>query len=174
MVSIPQFDGGWSYTQKEMTSLFNFIEYRDTYSILEFGGGSSTKKLYDHFSNHSTNLTYYVYETDPSYLPAIDDLKVVIYDPENIDTMDVVEHTFDLILVDGPNGDRRSKWFSKFRKCVKAGTIILVDDFNHFQCFSDELDKNFEYEVLDHHEEPFVAYGEHSWKIVKVIAPRND
>jgi hypothetical protein len=26
----------------------------------------------------------------------------------------------------------------------------------------------FEYEVLSHHEEPFVAYGEHSWKIVRV------
>jgi hypothetical protein len=173
MISIPQFDGGWSYTQKEMISLFRFIEYRNTYSILEFGGGSSTEKLYNHFAKYTTNLCYYVYETDSKYSPNIPQLDVIMYDQSTIDSLEIVDHIFDLILVDGPNGDKRAKWYSKIRKNVKPGTIILVDDFNHFDSFSTELNKNFEYELLDHHDEPFVAYGEHSWKIVKVIAARS-
>jgi hypothetical protein len=32
---IPQFDGGWSYTQWEMTELFKHITYPEKYSILE-------------------------------------------------------------------------------------------------------------------------------------------
>jgi hypothetical protein len=96
-----------------------------------------------------------------------------MYDQSTIDSLEIVDHIFDLILVDGPNGDKRAKWYSKIRKNVKPGTIILVDDFNHFDSFSTELNKNFEYELLDHHDEPFVAYGEHSWKIVKVIAARS-
>jgi hypothetical protein len=172
MISIPQFDGGWSYTQKEMTNLFRFIQYSDSYSILEFGGGSSTKKLFDHFSKYTSNLTYYVYETHASFLPAIPELKVVMYDFDQMDPIEIVDHKFDLILVDGPNGDRRSKWYSKFRKCVKPGTILLIDDFNHYKCFSDELDNNFEYELLDHSDEPFRPDGEHSWKIVRIIAAR--
>jgi hypothetical protein len=81
--------------------------------------------------------------------------------------------TFDLILIDGPNGEYRSLWFNIIKKHVKEGTIILVDDFNHFQSFGEELDRNFEYELLDHYDEgPYIAYGEHSWKIVKVIGPK--
>ena len=29
MVDIPTFSGGWSYTQKEMNTLFKFIEYKN-------------------------------------------------------------------------------------------------------------------------------------------------
>ncbi|NDF98379.1 MAG: hypothetical protein EB101_05545, partial [Chitinophagia bacterium] len=48
----------------------------------------------------------------------IPELNVVMYDFDNMDPIQIVDHKFDLILVDGPNGDRRSKWYSKFRKCV--------------------------------------------------------
>ena len=71
--------------------------------------------------------------------------------------------------MDGPNGDKRSLWYSKIRSVVKPGTLLLIDDFNHYKCFSDELDKNFNYELLSFSNEPFVPYGEHSWKIVRII-----
>jgi hypothetical protein len=168
-IDIPFFNGGWSYTQKEMNSLFRFIKYKDDYSILEFGAGDSTHKLWFHFKKYTKNLSYTVFETDPLYTPLYPEIKTIVYDANDIDSIEIPVGTFDLILVDGPNGDKRAKWYSKIRKSVKPGTIILVDDFNHFASFRQELDKNFQYETLDHFEIPFVAWGEHSWKIVKVI-----
>lgn len=170
-IDIPPFNGGWSYTQKEMNSLFSFIKYTDDYSILEFGAGDSTSKLWIHFKKYTKNLSYTVFETNHLYTPLFPEIKTILYDANNIDSIDIPDGTFDLILVDGPNGDKRAKWYSKIRKSVKSGTIILIDDFNHFSSFSKELDKNFQYETLDHFEIPFVPYGEHSWKIVKVIRP---
>ena len=77
---------------------------------------------------------------------------------------------FDLILIDGPNGDKRSLWYSKIKNNVKIGTICLIDDFNHYKCFGEELDRNYEYELLSFSDEPFVPYGEHSWKIVRILS----
>lgn len=54
-------------------------------------------------------------------------------------------------------------------KIFKPGSIVLVDDFNHYNSFGEELDKHFTYELLSFSNEPFVPNGEHSWKIVKVV-----
>ena len=48
-MDIPIFNGGWSYTQKEMIELFKYIVYTNDFNILEFGSGDSTVKLYHHF-----------------------------------------------------------------------------------------------------------------------------
>ena len=47
----------------------------------------------------------------------------------------------------------------------------MIDDFNHYKCFSDELDKNFEYELLSFSDEPPLP-GNKSWKIVRIIAAK--
>ena len=168
---IPIFNGGWSYTQKEMNTLFKFIEYKNEYSILEFGLGNSTKLLYSHFKKYVNKLNYVGYETDMRFCDNLDDnIEINFYDINDIENIIMPDMKFDLILVDGPNGEYRSLWFSKLKSCVKAGTIILIDDFNHYQSFSDELDLNFNYEVLDNYDEgPYITYEEHSWKIVRVI-----
>jgi hypothetical protein len=171
----PIFEGGWSYTQKEMSELFKNIFYtnKKDYKILEFGSGDSTIKIYNYFKQHVDNVIFYSYESDPSFMFDHKDINLVFYDKDNIEDVVLPTHNFDLILIDGPNGDKRSLWYSKIRENVKEGTIILIDDFNHYKCFSDELDKNFNYELLSHHDEPFVPYGEHSWKIVKIISQKN-
>lgn len=169
-MDIPTFNGGWSYTQWEMNDLFKHIVYKDSYSILEFGAGDSSTKLFNHFKKYVKNLHYTIYESNFNYLPKnLNDFEVHFYDEDDIEKVPMPNNKFDLILIDGPNGDKRKYWYSKCKSCVKEGTIILVDDFNHYQAFSDELDRNFEYELLEYHDEPFVAYGEHSWKIVKVL-----
>jgi hypothetical protein len=61
-MDIPRFEGGWSYTQKEMTELFKHIVYSPNYAILEFGSGDSTRKLYDHFSKYKHD--YYLLKID--------------------------------------------------------------------------------------------------------------
>ena len=166
---IPTFTGGWSYTQKEMNEFFRHVVFFPSMSILEFGSGDSTIKLYDYFKRHVDNLTFYTYESDPTFIMKHDSIHYMSYDIEKMDDVVIPDIQFDIVLIDGPNGDKRSKWYSKIIKNVKAGTIILVDDFNHYKCFSEELDKNFKYELLSHSDEPFVPYGEHSWKIVRVI-----
>jgi len=174
MTDIPTFSGGWSYTQKEMNTLFKFIEYKNNYAILEFGLGNSTNLIYSHFKKHTENLTYIGCETNMEYCKELNkNVEVIFYEIDQIKNISIPDILFDLILIDGPNGEYRSLWFNIIKKHVKQGTIILVDDFNHFQSFSDELDRNFEYELLDHYDEgPYIAYGEHSWKIVKVIGPK--
>jgi hypothetical protein len=170
----PIFEGGWSYTQKEMNELFKYISYTNKreYKVLEFGSGNSTLKLYDYFKQKVDNVIFYSYESDPNFMFGHKDINLLFYDKDNIKDVALPNEKFDLILIDGPNGDKRSLWYSKIRDHVKNGTIILVDDFNHYKCFSDELDRNFNYELLSFSDEPFVPYGEHSWKIVKIINTR--
>uniref|UniRef100_A0A6C0KPD1 Methyltransferase n=1 Tax=viral metagenome TaxID=1070528 RepID=A0A6C0KPD1_9ZZZZ len=168
---IPQFAGGWSYTQREMTELFKHITYPEKYSILEFGSGASTILLYNHFIKYVKELLFVTYESNMNY--SISDnpgIIYVYYNENNIPSVPITSGTYDLILIDGPNGDKRSLWYQKIRPNVKEGTILLVDDFNHYACFGEELDRNFHYEILSYHDEPFVAYGEHSWKIVRILS----
>ena len=172
-MDIPQFNGGWSYTQREMNDLFKHIEYKDNYSIIEFGAGDSSIKLFNHFKKYVKNLNYTIYESNYNYLPSNTcDYDIYFYNEEDIINTTMPSKIYDLVLIDGPNGDKRKYWYSKLKPCIKKGTIILVDDFNHFQSFSDELDKNFEYQLLEYHDEPFIAFGEHSWKIVKIICTK--
>ena len=172
-MSEPVFEGGWSYTQREMNELFKHLFYKDKteYKVLEFGSGNSTIKLYDYFKQKVDNVIFYSYESESNFLFSHDKINLLFYDKDNIKDVVLPNEKFDLILIDGPNGDKRSLWYSKIRNNVKEGTIILIDDFNHYKCFSDELDRNFNYELLNLHDEPFVAYGEHSWKIAKIINP---
>lgn len=168
-MQLPSFSGGWSYTQREMEEFFSHVVYFPNMAVLEFGSGDSTIKLYDHFKRYVDNLDFYTYESNSNFIGSHKGVHYISYSESNIDEVVLPRIQFDVILIDGPNGDKRSKWYSKIKENVKTGTIILIDDFNHYQCFSDELDKNFKYETLSHHEEMFVAYGEHSWKIVRVV-----
>ena len=175
-MNIEIFNGGWSYTNLEMKNLFYHIditEKKDNYNIIEFGGGDSSEKLYGLFKN-VLNLQYYIIESNSLYLPnnTNNKYKIILYnenDIKNINLNILIEPIlFDLILIDGPNGDARKFWYNKIKNFVKIGSIILIDDFNHYESFGEELDKNYEYELLSLCMIPFVAYGEHSWKIVKV------
>jgi hypothetical protein len=165
---ITSFKGGWSYTQKEISELLKNLTFKKDYSVLEFGSGDSTKKLYEYIKNYTTNLTFYTYESDINYVEDNKEIHYILYDINKIKDVVIPDIKFDLILIDGPNGNLRSLWYSKIKNNVKNGTIVLIDDFNHYSSFSEELDKNFEYETLSFSNIPFVPYGEHSWKIVRI------
>ncbi len=174
IIEIPNFAGGWSYTQREMTELFKHIKYSDEYSILEFGSGASTILLYNHFRKYVKDLKFITYESNVEfYLKDNPGITYVYYNQDDIKSIEIPKEKYDLILIDGPNGDKRSLWYSKIRDNVKEGTIILVDDFNHFSCFGEELDKNFNYDILSYHDEPFIPFGEHSWKIVRILSVKD-
>lgn len=170
-MSVPRFEGGWSYTQKEMNELFKYLFYNNQeYKVLEFGSGDSTIKIYNYLKQKVDNVVFYTYESNQNFVFNHDSINIIFYDENKINDIVIPNQKFDLILIDGPNGDKRSLWYSKIRENVKEGTIILIDDFNHYKCFSEELDINFNYELLSFSDEPFVPYGEHSWKIVKIIS----
>ena len=172
------FLGGWSYTNKEMYELFKFIDLDEikrinSYNILEFGSGDSSIKIANIFDNID-NLEYYTYESNKSFITNHKKIKTILYNENEIQNVKLIDNIsknikFDLILVDGPNGDKRKYWYNKFKDFVKIGTIILIDDFNHYKSFGIELDNNFKYELLSFSDEPFVPDGEHSWKIVRVL-----
>jgi predicted O-methyltransferase YrrM len=171
------FNGGWSYTNVEMTALFQNIDLNKeylNYNILEFGGGDSSSKILNLFQKNVKDLKYFIFESNENYLPENkENFNIIIYDETDIEKINLENFidkdiAFDLVLIDGPNGDKRKHWYNKIKSFVKIGTIILVDDFNHYSCFSEELDNNFEYTLLSYSDIPFVPYGEHSWKIVKV------
>ena len=169
---VRSFKGGWSYTQKEITELLKNLSLTEDYSVLEFGSGDSTIKLHNYIKKYTSNLIFYTYESDINYIRDYKEIQYILYDINNIKEVVIPDIKFDLILIDGPNGDKRSLWYSKIKKNVKNGTIILIDDFNHYKCFSEELDKNFEYETLSYNDEPFIPNGEHSWKIIKITGVR--
>ena len=163
------FEGGWSYTQKEINELLKNLSFKEGYSILEFGSGDSTLKLYNYVKRHIANLIFYTYESNIDYIKDHHEIQYILYDINKIKDVIIPDIKFDLILIDGPTGEYRSMWYSKIKNNIKNGTIILVDDFNHYASFSTELDNNFEYETLSYSNEPFVPNGEHSWKIVRII-----
>jgi hypothetical protein len=39
---------------------------------------------------------------------------------------------FDVVVVDGPNGNGRSLAFLAMKHCVQPGTLIFVDDYDHY------------------------------------------
>ena len=176
MVDISIFDGGWSYTNLEMNQLFKFIDLNEKYNeynIIEFGDGSSSEKIHNLFKN-VVNLNYYLFESNVLYIQKNQSLfNFIKYDENNIESIDLnnyIEQTikFDLILIDGPTGEKRQLWYKKVKNFVKLNSIILIDDFNHYKSFGEQLDKHFDYELLSYSDIPFEPFGEHSWKIIKI------
>jgi len=183
------FKGGWSYTFLEMTELFKHIPLNQSntlrtqnasrealfpsdtekiYRVLEFGGGESSLSLYN-LLNRFYKVEYDIYENNIEFLVNNPKLNTIMYDMSKMEEMDIHNKKYDLILIDGPNGSSRSLWYSKIRKCIKDDTILLIDDFNHFNIFQTELDRNFKYNILSKSDIPFIPYGEHSWRILNNI-----
>ena len=121
-------------------------------------------RLY-HFKKHVENPIFYSY--DYIFLKTHTGVNFMHYNEQYISSIEIPNIKFDLILLDGST-DNRKALLSKIKDNVKDGTIIGIDYFKHFECISDQLDINFEYELLGSNNEPFIAYGEHSWTIVRI------
>jgi hypothetical protein len=166
---VKQFQGGWSYTSKEMGDFFKFVKSKEEYKILEFGSGNSTKIMYDIMERFCKNIEYDTYETDAAYKVVHKNVNSILYTMDEIDNVQLLDKKYDIILIDGPNGVNRYKWYEKIRNNVSYDTIILIDDYNHYKEFEDALNAIFKYRVLSASDEPFVPYGEHSWRIITDI-----
>ncbi len=152
-----------------MKAFLSFIQEKQSYKILEFGAGSSTKIMYDIIERFCQTIEYDTYETDETYKVIHKNVNTIMYNMDEIDEVITPDKKYDIIIVDGPTGVNRYKWYKKIRNNVKYDTIILIDDYKHYQEFEDALNDNFKYRVLSASDVPFVPYGEHSWRIITDI-----
>lgn len=71
----------------------------------------------------------------------------------DIDTLESI----DGLIVDGPHGNGRSIAFVLYYHFIHPGTIILIDDFNHYDFLTD-LGRCFEYEILERQKKRYKSY----------------
>jgi hypothetical protein len=71
---------------------------------------------------------------------------------------------YDLIILDGPNGNGRNFSFLHIQKHVKKDTLIFIDDYNHYD-FLERCQSIFNTEIVFEHTE---GIGSDNFVIVKV------
>jgi hypothetical protein len=167
------FVGGWSYMGITLYPTFHNVDFsKPTLNILEFGCGDSSKKIYNLIKKYypEKDIIYDAYESDLEYAINYDGIKCHLHKADEIDSV-VLENTiYDLVLIDGPNGVNRKKWYSKIANNIQVGSVILIDDFDHYVEFENSLvsdvGSKWEYDTIQTVLRPI--YGNKTWKIVKI------
>lgn len=157
--------GGWAYCSEQILQFIPDLEKVDKLKIMEFGAGDSSIKIYEHFKQLYKNVSYLCYETSTQWAPNHPNIEVVMY--REVPSVKLRDQKYDLILVDGPTGVTRKFWYQKLKKVIKSGTIIHIDDYDHYREFEEELIKNIQYKELYRKSRKFK--GEKSWLTVKVL-----
>jgi hypothetical protein len=157
--------GGWAYCSEQIEQFIPDLNKGDKLKIVEFGAGDSSVKIYEYLKRFYESVSYLCYETSIKWAPDHKEIEVIMY--ENVSNVILREQHYDLILVDGPTGVSRKLWYEKIKKVVKSGTIIHIDDYDHYKEFEEELSKNLNYEELYRKSRRFK--GEKSWLTVKVL-----
>jgi hypothetical protein len=155
------FPSDFSLAPEEIYYSLKYATYKDTFQILEFGAGEGTVRLvellqkqnipyeYNTFENclnfilNLPNVTFHYYPLPDVEWHHLDQWRPFVQSVEMPDLP-----IADLVIVDGPHGRSRADWYTKFKHLTRPGTIILIDDFHHYEEFGDELDKNFVYETI--------------------------
>lgn len=166
------FQGGWSYSPEEIKSIYFLLPKQKNLNVLEFGAGDSSIKLYNLLSK-VYEVNYDVYESNSNYEVKHHNIKCFIYNENDILNLDIGNKKYDLILIDGPTGISRKYWYSKITNNIKNGSIILIDDWDHYQEFEDYLVNDFgskiKYDIIESHNDPIKTENTKSYKIIKVI-----
>lgn len=170
------FKGGWSYMAQEMQNAVSLLPQQKNLSVLEFGSGDSSIKLFNLLSK-KYKVDYTTFESNKDFYINHTEINCLIYDEIQIEKLNIHNNKYDFILIDGPNGVLRKHWYSKITQNVKKDTIILIDDWCHYDEFEQALINDFgskiKYEVIETRKEydpnsaPHLGYK--SWKIIKVI-----
>lgn len=162
------FPGGWSVNSEQMFTALNATTYRDILRILEFGSGTGTNVLANILSKKSgMRFSYTTYENNINYVCKAPAVTTVMWErlPEKL-----VDGIFDLIIIDGPKGVDRSKWYPLIRPNIRRGTILLIDDYSHFKEFGEALNANFTYEDIEQVDMPYTPPGPFvTWRTVRLL-----
>lgn len=139
-------EGTNSMTPIQIEQLGTILPDQNTINVLEFGSGPTTQVLYNALITKYTEVKYVTYETDPQWAPNHPDIIVKFHTKEELTNKSLVwedKEIYDLIIVDGPDGELRKFWYPLFVNNVKENTIIHIDDAFHFPSFESEFIKHF-------------------------------
>jgi hypothetical protein len=157
--------GGWAYCSEQILQLIPDLIKEKEINIIEFGAGDSSVKIREYMSQIYEKVSYLCYETSQRWAPNDSIIEVIMY--ANAIDVNLRDEKYDLVLVDGPTGVTRKFWYKKLQNIIKCGTIVHIDDYDHYQEFEEELSKNLKYEELYRRSRRYK--GEKSWLTVKII-----
>jgi hypothetical protein len=129
-------------TSIQVRELGTILPDRKNISVLEFGAGVTTGKLYDALLTKYDNVNYVTYEDNPVWAPTNPGIEVRMFNRDDLINNNLKipsNEKYDLIIVDGPDGELRKYWYPIFKNNVNKGTIIHVDDAFHYESFETEL-----------------------------------
>lgn len=160
---LEEFVGGWEYSADFIQAAFKDLSYGEMLNILEFGSGAGAVKLANLLESKGTPFKYVAYENDPRWVVEDSRIETVTWTefPRSLKPL-----IYDLVLIDGPNGVVRAKWYPLLREVVRPGTILAIDDHGHYEEFQKALDENFKYDLVEQFE-PEARRGV-TWKVVRV------
>jgi hypothetical protein len=145
-------NGTNAMTPLQVSQIGEILPNKDNISILEFGAGITTVKLYDAFKTKYNNVNYVTYEDNPEWVPKNEGIDVRMYNKKDLIEGEISipsNEKYDIVIVDGPDGELRKYWYQIFKHNVKSNTIIHVDDSFHYPSFESELDSTFkDYDIL--------------------------
>jgi len=139
-------DGTPSLTPRQVEEIGTLLPEKETVRVLEFGAGRSTKLIFDALKKKYKEVVYVTYETNPKYVPTEEGITVRMHTREDLVNSQITipsHEKYDLVIIDGPDGDLRKHWFFLFKDNVQKSTIIHIDDAFHYPSFELEFRNNF-------------------------------
>lgn len=139
-------DNTSAMTSIQVRELGTILPEQKNISVLEFGAGLTTIKLYEALLTKYDNVKYVTYEDNPIWAPTNQGIEVRMFDRNDLIDGNIKipsDEKYDLIIVDGPDGEIRQHWYSVFKNNTNKGTIIHVDDAFHYLSFESELKRCF-------------------------------
>lgn len=155
LIDFAKFPGGWSLSPYSMYLTMKYSTYENELNILEFGSGEGTNRLVEYLDLNEIKYYYLSVEHDEKYVKTknVEYIKYSLpsdYTVNHIESVNLnLKKIFDVVIVDGPHGVGRAKWYDKIKNNIRTGTIVLIDDFHHYAEFETELNKVFEYETIN-------------------------
>ena len=139
-------NGTNSMTPKQVEQLGTVLPDIESIKVLEFGSGATSTILFNALKTKYENVTYVTYETNEKYAPITEGITVRMHTKDDLINLNISipkTEKYDLIIVDGPDGELRKFWYPLFVDNVKEDTIIHIDDAFHYPSFKTEFEINF-------------------------------
>lgn len=166
------FESGWSLHPAAMRRALSAVTYDQRLNVLEFGAGTSTDRLANLLETKDIPYRYVSYENDPSFASKHPKVETILYDTDAGWPTVLIDGVFDFVMVDGPHGFGRVRWYPLLRSQVRRCTILLIDDFEHTVDFGRALDESFGYQEVDYYGTGKIPSPGKCWKTVRIIEPR--
>ena len=129
-------------TPQQIEQVGEILPDSNSISVLEFGAGRSSVIIFNALKKKYKNVTYVTYETNAEYAPTEKGITVRMHSREELreSTISIPKNEkYDLVIVDGPDGEDRRYWYPIFVNNVKNETVIHIDDAFHFVSFEHDF-----------------------------------